>query len=217
MHLEDAHRNGASCAIRPGSAQQSTRTAKWKEAEKKWKKLVVKARAVLGQEEKQRHKTLTKEGRNAHQWFSGHASLVPVQSWKPIDTLREKEKESKKIGGETRMVFEGERCEANKNKNKKKKRKKKKRTRWNTSSKAPIFSELSHHLSRYRQKPPQTDKEKGKKSKHRKSTVNRRLYLFRKSHHKQREGTIFLINKKQLVVRLYFSFFQTYHRTQSLK
>ena len=122
MHLEDAHRNGASCAIRPGSAQQSTRTAKWKEAEKKWKKLVVKARAVLGQEEKQRHKTLTKEGRNAHQWFSGHASRVPVQSWKPIDTLREKEKESKKIGGETRMVFEGERCEANKNKKKKRKK-----------------------------------------------------------------------------------------------
>jgi hypothetical protein len=43
------------------------------------------------------------------------------------------------------------------------------------------------------------------------------LYLFRKSHHKEREGTIFLINKKQFVVRLYFSFFQTYQRTQSLK
>jgi hypothetical protein len=65
MHLVDAHRNGASCAIRLRSDQHKQQSEKKKK--KKLKKLVVKARAVLGQEEKQRHKTLTKEGRNAHQ------------------------------------------------------------------------------------------------------------------------------------------------------
>jgi hypothetical protein len=68
------------------------------------------------------------------------------------------------------MVFEGERCEANKNKteNRQEKKTEKERTLKHQQQRFPIFSELSHHLSRYRQKPPQLIK-KGKKSKHRKA------------------------------------------------
>jgi hypothetical protein len=100
-------------------------------------------------------------------------------------------------------VFEGERCEAKQKQKLTREENGKERTLKHQQRGYPIFSELSHHLSRYRQKPPQLIKRK--KSKH---LGNIRWYLFRKSHRREREGTPFYINKEkgELVVRLDFFF-----------